>query len=435
MCLLCWPAASPAQQPDSLAVFGPQDLLEYVETYHPLARQAGLLSEQGRQAVRAARGAFDPELKSNLDQKRFEGKNYYRSLQAGMRIPTSYGMSFKAAYEQNSGVFLNPENRLPDAGLWTAGVSVPLGQGLLFDERRLAVQQARVMARATEAERVRMLNDLFYDALKTYWQWVMAWEQTQIYEQAVELAGIRFEGIKASFLQGDKPAIDTLEAYMLLQNRQLSYNESLLALQHERLRLSNFLWNAEGLPLQLPLEAGPPSRVANEGPELMGEEQLALLMQQLTANHPELRLYEYKITDLQLQGRWKREKLKPKLMLEYNLLSHAAGEFAGSFSTNNYKWGFAFSFPLFLRTARAELELNRLKLQQAGLGREQKQLEITNKVMAYYNQLQTLRQQLDLYTDVAQNYRRLFEAEVEKFRLGESSVFLLNSRELKYIEA
>ena len=47
----------------------------------------------------------------------------------------------------------------------------------------------------------------------------------------------------------------------------------------------------------------------------------------------------------------------------------------------------------------------------------------------------TLERQIRLSTDMLQNYEDLLQAENEKFRIGESSVFLLNSREQKLIAA
>ena len=66
---------------------------------------------------------------------------------------------------------------------------------------------------------------------------------------------------------------------------------------------------------------------------------------------------------------------------------------------------------------------------------QQKRLELTNKVGQYYNDLVNLQQQIDLNEDMVTNYQRLLDAENRKFSIGESSIFLINSREQKLIEA
>ena len=65
----------------------------------------------------------------------------------------------------------------------------------------------------------------------------------------------------------------------------------------------------------------------------------------------------------------------------------------------------------------------------------QKQQEISNKIITYQNELTNLRQQVQLATQMRDNYTRLLAGENDKFRLGESSLFLVNSRENKLIEA
>jgi hypothetical protein len=57
-----------------------------------------------------------------------------------------------------------------------------------------------------------MLNELYIDAAEAYWQWAAAHQDLVVMREALELAVIRFEAIKGSFIYGDLPAIDTLEA-------------------------------------------------------------------------------------------------------------------------------------------------------------------------------------------------------------------------------
>jgi outer membrane protein TolC len=101
----------------------------------------------------------------------------------------------------------------------------------------------------------------------------------------------------------------------------------------------------------------------------------------------------------------------------------------------NYKFGINASFPLFLRSARGDLELVRLEMTSNQLKINQKQLEILNKVEALGKELEVTFQQVETNQAMVLNYQRLLDAENEKFRVGESSIFLLNTREQKLIEA
>jgi outer membrane protein TolC len=89
---------------------------------------------------------------------------------------------------------------------------------------------------------------------------------------------------------------------------------------------------------------------------------------------------------------------------------------------------------LFLRQGRGEYKGAKIKIQATDLQRDQAALEIENKVRDYFNQVVTLRQQVKLYEDAYDNFVRLLRAEETKFSIGESSLFLLNSRENKVLE-
>ena len=167
------------------------------------------------------------------------------------------------------------------------------------------------------------------------------------------------------------------------------------------------------------------------------------LLQNLDATHPDLRLSQLKISDLEVSRRLAAEQLKPRLDLEYNFLgtgfdfAYKNGSDAGirNLVTENYKFGVSFEMPLFLRKERGKLEQTDVKLLDANYGLRQKRLSISNKIRSYFNEWQTTQDQLQLYEQTVDNYRRLLSAELRKFGLGESSIFLINSRENKLIEA
>ena len=95
----------------------------------------------------------------------------------------------------------------------------------------------------------------------------------------------------------------------------------------------------------------------------------------------------------------------------------------------------SFAYPLLLRQERAKLQLNRLKQQDAQLELQQDTREIETGVLTMANSWQGLREQLALQQQVVQNAERLRQGEQTRFEIGESSVFLLNSREAKLLEA
>ncbi|HEX4886770.1 MAG TPA: TolC family protein [Luteibaculaceae bacterium] len=417
-------------------IFTADQFLFYVKKWHPVAVQARIGVDMGESTVTQARGGFDPKLSSTLDNKYFKETEYYKLLGAGLKVPTWYGLELQAGYDQNSGVYLNPENNLPPGGLWYGGVSASLGQGLFIDQRRASLRQAQLLYDASRAERDNTLNDLLFDATSQYWKWVAASNQLAVFQEALQLANERFEATKQSFVLGDEPAIDTLESYIQLQNLQMNASQALIDFQQESLKLSNFLWYDNNTPLEVTELLVPPDLDANLPRVPLAGDSLAVLLQSLPTTHPQLISYGYKQKSLEIDRRLKAEYLKPKLNVKYNALTQATGNnWVGSLSAQNYKWGLDFSFPLFLRAERGNLQLAKLKIQDINQEIELKGWELENKLKNYFQQQLILDEQVRLFSSAVVNYRAMLDAERRKFETGESSIFLINTRQQKLIEA
>ena len=79
-----------------------------------------------------------------IDKKKFKNLNYYNKLNSTFKIPTWYGIEFKATYQENSGLYLNPESNTSNNGLYSAGISVSLAKGLLTNKRMATLKMAKI---------------------------------------------------------------------------------------------------------------------------------------------------------------------------------------------------------------------------------------------------------------------------------------------------
>lgn len=411
-----------------------EDFTAIVEQHHPMAVQSDLIVKKGEATVQMARGGFDPKIGTDIGQKYFKGDQYYSLVDAGLVLPTWFGVEVNAGYEQNGGVFLNPENSTSGGGLAYAGVSIPIGRGLFIDERRAELRKAQIYQKSTVVEQRLMMNELLFNAGKAYWDWFQAYEVLQVFEEALELARFRFEAVKQEVASGDKPAIDTLEAGIQLQNRQLGLQQAQLDLKNAALKLGVYLWQEGQIPLELKETTIPVGTVTVK---LRSTQGLLLdRIDSLVAFHPYLQQYRYKIDELKIDKRMKVENLKPKLDLKYNALSQVVGNNPlAEYSINNYNWGLTFSLPIPLRKERGALKLAKLKIQDAELDVLSQQAKIDLQINASINDWNTTREQAELYQRTVNEYRGLLEGEREKFSAGESSLFMVNSREVGYINA
>ncbi len=210
------------------------EYLAMVKRYHPLALQAGLTNKKAMYVRMQALGGFDPKLEVNGEKKIFEGKTYYDYVTSEIKLPLWYGLDLKGVFTTYQGDYVNPENKTPKSGLGYFGISVPVGRGLLMDERRAALKQAAIYQNIAVAEQQQILNDLFINATQSYAEWLNVWLNTQIYKKAVILAEIRLRSTTLLYKNGDKAAIDTLEALTLLQSRQQKLNDYETVLQNKK---------------------------------------------------------------------------------------------------------------------------------------------------------------------------------------------------------
>ena len=409
-----------------------KEYLGYVKKYHPIAKQAELNIEIGQANLMKARGGFDPKIEVDYDRKQFKGTEYYDRLNAAFKIPTWYGIEFKGNFEQNDGDFLNPAESVPTDGLYSAGVSVTVGQGLLINDRMATLRKARFFREQSKADRDLLVNDILYRASLAYFDWLQAYNDRIIFANFLTNAKIRFQGIKKSAEAGDIATIDTVEAKIAVQNRQLGLEQATVKLIKRTLELSNFLW-VNNIPVELQPNVVPDRTLHDEIDttlEIYGKPLDDFTLE----NHPKLLSQGYKIDGLQVNKRLKANKLLPKIDLEYNFLTETP-EFIRSFETQEYKGGVNFSLPLFLRKERGDLKLAKFKLRDAQYEFKTLEVEIKNKVVAIYRELDSFETQNSLISSIVADYNTLLLAEERKFNFGESSLFLINSRESKLIDA
>ena len=406
--------------------------MQKVKEHHPLAKQADLQTQIGAANLLSARGYFDPKTYANYAQKHFQDINYYKKLEGGVKIPTWFGITVLGGFEDNEGNYLNPENNVPDDGLYFAGVGVTLGQGLFIDERRAALKSAKIYAEGTKQKRRYLINELYLEAAIAYWNWFLAYHQQMVFKEAVDLSYERFQAVKQSALLGDRPYVDTLEAGIQYQNRTLSLQEAQLNLNNAKAQLHVFLWDEGLVPLELE-EFMIPSAIDSIFLEASNPS-LKLGMDTLIEQHPLLALNDYEIQQLEVEQRLKAEYIKPKLNLKYQpLLTGIDQEDWNQVNSNNYKFGLEFSFPIFLRKERGELEKNRIKLQEKELEYDNKAAQLRAKINQALNEWDITLEQANLYHQTTNDYYELLKAERSLFGMGESSLFLVNSRELGYI--
>jgi hypothetical protein len=408
------------------------EYLNWVLQEHPLAEKARLNPQMRNAQYLQVKGLFDPVLESKFKNKFFKGTEYYSTSETSLSYNTPYAIGLVGHFDVNSGAYVNPADYTSNSGLLALGVSVPLLKGLVIDERRMAKKRAEVMLEAGNLEQQLAINELLGQSVQLYSDWYFAVRKNNIIDSLVSTSERRFFAVRSRYLGGDRSAIDTLEAYVQNQNRLLQFQESKLEVIKSRIALVAFLESRDENRVAILNETISPS--SNFKNELAPFRQGTYLFAQLDA-HPELALYTNKGESLRIEEKWKVEKLKPKLNVEYHFLNKDFSEGLPSyFSTNNYKWGAEFSMPLFLREARGDLKVQRIKIEENNLNIEWKRNQLEQKTLALEVAYTNTLSQQELADSNAKLYERLLQAENTKLFNGESSLFLVNQRENSYFE-
>lgn len=409
------------------------EYLGYVKRYHPIVKQANLVINNSEAKLLKSRGAFDPKIEVDFDKKQFKDKEYFNKLNGAFKIPTWYGLEFKANFENNDGLFLNPEANVPTDGLYAAGISASLLKDLLINKRMASLKQAKFFINQAKEDQQILVNEILFNASISYFNWLKSFNDQKVYQNFLENAEFRFKATKRAFLEGDKPAIDTLEAGITLKNRMLNLEKARIKYVKASLELSNFLWLNENTPVELQDNIIPDTNTLEKVDTTFN---IALFNNANfdINNHPKIRSLEFKIKSLDVDKKLKMNNLLPKLDVQYNFLTETPNQ-ANSLNIDNFKAGLQFKLPLFLRKERGDLKLARIKLQDAKLENEATKVTIKNKVNAVQQELASFLVQNKYLSSIVRDYGVLLKAEERKFFIGQSSLFLVNSREAKLIES
>ena len=402
--------------------------LELVKMNHPFVKQAQLKIDASEANLMKSRGAFDPKLNFNQKEKNFKGINYYKNQKTQLIVPTYFGIQLDAQVQESSGFYLNPENNT-DGQLYGIGGSIDLSQGILSNPRQIALKQAKLFTKQAKERNALEVNEILTAASHAYLDWYKAYKSYQIIEQFVSNAFFRFEGVKKRVNTGDLAAIDSTEARIAYFQRQIERENAQLDYQKNKIEVSNFIW-FESQPFVL----------SNEIEPELNEEDFVMLFKADSLeieNHPKLLEIGFKRSQLDLEKRLQKSNLLPQLSLHYQWLSDSnpISKLNYTMDPDNNITGIKASFPLFLRKERANLKLASIKVIDMEWEQAQTKVELENKIKALYLAKERLKNQWDIAKQMVEDYRLLLIGEQKKFAAGESSLFLVNSRESKLIEA
>ena len=404
--------------------------LDVILANHPVATQARLVADQARSDLRTAWGVFDPTITASWDQKTFGGTQYYNYFDAELKIPLPIGADVTVAFDRTMGRYFNPDRRTASNGTVDVGISIPLGQRIITDERRNALQLARAARDAGEADRTGIVNKLLFSAAKDYGAWYESWRRRVIAQGGEALAEFRLQAVRRRVSNGESAPIDTIEALLELQRRQVTRFETEASFYVASLDVTSYLWDDAGRPVPLPGDATP----VLVGLESVGIDstRLEALLDLATRRNPDLLKVQARIKQAEAQRLFNTQALLPLAEAKLAGLGNSDREqsfFDGERLDNNYKAGLSIKSPLlFLKeTGRFASSGQRLEFQRLERDRLRREVEFDARAAIFdlFN-LERLRQR---QVANVRNASLLRDAEQVRYENGESTLLILNLRE------
>lgn len=414
------------------------ELSNQIRNGHPLLISAELADDLGRANLRAKRGAFDPQISGERRGKDYQSKNYYLGENYELFVPVRGPLNIVVGNERGQGDFLSPENQTLSKQLQYVGVEVPLLRGLLTDLRRTELNKAKLGREQSILERQIEILNLAQKIWTDYIDWLISYEQLRAYQTGVALAENRQKALISLFQAGGCNGMDTLENHIQYQLFKANSDLWFANTNKARLTLSRHLWAVDeitdnGAYLR-PLIIEP-----NTVPTQTGLDYLdSLFKQDFSFNKnfteiPDLNWYSFELSKKELDVRLKKQYLLPYANLKYQSL--AGGDWNFNLSSSSQRFGIGISSPLFMREARGTYQMSKIELTRSQMGFKFKAHELQTKIEAMQNQTNIYRSVLYQLKDIEQGYQKLYEMELEKFNSGDGTIFLLNTRENRYLTA
>jgi outer membrane protein TolC len=409
---------------------------------HPVARQAALARQQAREELRVARGAFDPTVTAALDQKAFGGTLYYNYAEAELKVPTPWGSDLKLGYERALGRYIagdrrtgDPLNAALNPGLVKLGMSVPLGQRLLTDERRNALVQARALQGVATADQNAALNRLLLSAAKAYATWYEADRRRGVAREGVLLAEFRLRAVRARVERGEAAAIDTVEALLEVQRRQVQGLEAEQAYNGAALDVTAYLWDADVQAVDLAPGTVPTVRGLEAEP--VDSARVPRWLELAARRHPDVRRIAARVDQAEAQRLFALQQTIP--FAELSLNSVAQQEQFGSLTRrdrldNNYVVGGTLRTPLLFMKERGRYNIADQRLDQQRLEERRVRRDVELDVRQAVFELSTVNAVLDLQRLAVRQARQLLAGETRRFENGESQLLTVNLRERLVLE-
>lgn len=238
------------------------EVMSAVDARVPQLAAAEAQIEAAEAKLLASRGAFDPVLAAQTSA--YTGKEARNILDGDVSVRSAFGPSLEAGYRRGTGEgeFPTYERGTAENGEVRFGVTVPLLDGLMMGEERVAMMDARLAIDSKTASYADKEQRIRRKAEESWWKWVAAGAKLGVAERQLELAVNRNAALVVEVERGARAPIAQLDNERVLFERRADIARAKQDLAVAAVRLSLWYRDGAGEPVvpteeQLPLLAAP----------------------------------------------------------------------------------------------------------------------------------------------------------------------------------
>ena len=408
-------------------------VLQSVDQHYPPLRIALLEAPIAEADYLAAQGRFDLVLRSFVDTNSL-GFYESRRFDVSAEQPTAvWGTSFFTGYQASGGVFPSYDGKLQTNGLgeYRAGMRVPLFRDRALDSRRAELGKANLGRRLADLGIQQQRLVILQAATARYWNWVAAGRRFAVAQSILDMAVEREKILETAVDLGQLPRFEVLDNKRIIEQRRSQFVAGRRGLEQASFDLSLFYRNDQGQPrIASPAQLPP----AFPRPTGVDETQLERDITQALDRRPELARLVTQQDQVRLDQRLAENRRLPGLdfILSYD---RELGERRVPRGPNELRAGVSFELPLQRRTATGQAVAARTRVaqidQRLQFQREQVSVEVRDAVSA----VRAAFEGANVLEAEVLATRQVEDAERLRYDLGESTLFVLNQRELQTADA
>lgn len=417
-----------AQKPASTLSL--DEVFNFVEEGHPLLNGSRTEKLKARGRLLKALGAFEPafvndwELERRVSDGKTESVGFNDTL---VEVRHPWGISGFAGFRAGIGNVEVADLAVGTENQPLLGIALPLLRGFMINPENAELKKSKLADKQANLEIQQTRQDLYLGAASQFWNWVSRWKSMQLRQRALQVAEVRYRQLSRQAKEGAVAPFDVTDANQEVQRRLENFITAKRGTEKEQIKLALFLWK-DNNPLNL-TDNVPPNFPRNTA--TIAFEQIGTDKQQAIQWRPEVALVQLEAERNNIDLDLANNNFLPDLQADAEP-TRKPGEFVLGLG---YRFGVTFRFPFLQQGAQGEALQMEGKAQQLKFLQQYRIQQVSLDVENAYSALKRTKERIAASQEALNLARELQKGERTRFKLGATSLVLVNLRERNVVKA